>query len=51
MNPLNQKLILKETNMIVGTGWLPPRPDLRDYTQHKKEIKEFNKKLGIENQR
>lgn len=47
MNPLNQKLILKETNMIVGTGWLPPRPDLRDYTKQKEEIREFSKKLGI----
>lgn len=30
-----------------GTGWLPPRPDMRDYTEYKKEIMEFNKKLGL----
>jgi len=43
----NNKTVLTETNETVGTGWLPPRPDLRDYTEHKKEIKDFNKKLGI----
>jgi C1A family cysteine protease len=47
METLYNKLILPETNQIVGTGWLPPRPDLRDYTQHKDEIEEFNRKLGI----
>lgn len=47
METLYGKLILPGTNQIVGTGWLPPRPDLRDYTEHMKEIKEFNKKLGI----
>ena len=47
METLYGKLILPGTNQIVGTGWLPPRPDLHDYTQYKKEIKEFNKKLGI----
>lgn len=47
METLYGKLILPGTNQIVGTGWLSPRPDLRDYTEHKKEIKEFNKKLGI----
>jgi C1A family cysteine protease len=47
MEKLNGKIILPGTNQIVGTGWLPPRPDLRDYTQHKEEIEEFNRKLGI----
>jgi len=47
METLYGKLDLPGTNQIVGTGWLPPRPDLRDYTEQKKEIKEFNKKLGI----
>ena len=30
-----------------GTGWWPPFPDLRDYTEETKEIKEFseNKKI------
>ena len=26
-----------------GTGWLPPRPDLRDYSGYHKEIKALNK--------
>jgi C1A family cysteine protease len=47
METLYGKLILPGSGEIVGTGWLPPRPDLRDYTEHKKVIKEFNKKLGI----
>ncbi len=47
METIYSKLILPETNQIVGTGWLPPKPDLRDYTLNKKAIKEFNKKLGI----
>ncbi len=47
METLYGKLILSGSNQIVGTGWLPPKPDLRDYTRHKFEIKEFNKKLGL----
>jgi hypothetical protein len=39
MEPLYGKLIFPVTNEIVGTGWLPPMPDLRDYTQDSKEIK------------
>jgi len=35
------------SNEIIGTGWLPPRPDLRDYTEDQKEIKALSKKLGI----
>lgn len=30
-----------------GTGWLPPRPDLRDYTESNKEILALSKKLGV----
>ena len=47
MKSFFSKVTLQNTGETVGTGWLPPRPDLRDYTEHKKEIKEFNKKLGI----
>jgi hypothetical protein len=47
METLFGKLVLKDSNEIVGTGWLPPYPDLRDYTNDQKEIREFNKKLGI----
>jgi C1A family cysteine protease len=47
MESLYGKLILKETGEIVGTGWLPPKPDLRDYTFEQKDIKAITKKLGI----
>lgn len=30
-----------------STGWLPPIPDLRDYTPQTKEILTFNKKLSL----
>jgi C1A family cysteine protease len=31
----------------LGTGWLPPLPDLRDYTEDSKEIAPITKKLGL----
>jgi C1A family cysteine protease len=31
----------------VGTGWLPPLPDLRDYTESVPEIAAITKKLGV----
>lgn len=42
-----QKVKLPDTNEIVGTGWLPPRPDLRDYSPDHPEIAKFAKKLRI----
>ena len=30
-----------------GTGWLPPMPDLRDYSAEEPEIKLMSKKLGL----
>jgi C1A family cysteine protease len=47
MKTIYSKLHLQGNEKLTGTGWLPPMPDLRDYTQYQKEIKEFNKKLGI----
>jgi C1A family cysteine protease len=47
METLYGKLVLPGSNEIVGTGWLPPMPDLRDYTEYQKEIKAISKKLGI----
>ncbi|HEV8582870.1 MAG TPA: C1 family peptidase [Thermoanaerobaculia bacterium] len=38
---------LPETEKVVGTGWLPPVPDLRDYHEGKPEIAEMAKKLGL----
>ena len=31
----------------VGTGWLPPLPDLRDYTEAVQDIPEMSARLGI----
>jgi len=47
MNSLYGKLILQGTNETVGTGSLPPRPDLRDYSTEHKEVKPFLGKLGL----
>jgi len=47
METLYGKLVLPGSGEIVGTGWLPPRPDLRDYTHEHKDIKSISKKLGI----
>lgn len=48
MESMYGKLILPGTNQIVGTGWLPPMPDLRDYTEENPDIRPFIDKLGIE---
>ncbi|PIU49939.1 MAG: cysteine protease [Desulfobacterales bacterium CG07_land_8_20_14_0_80_52_14] len=38
---------IPEAEQLVGTGWLPPLPDLRDYTDTHPEITEMNKKLRL----
>ena len=38
---------IPQTQEIVGTGWLPPLPDFRDYTEQESDIPEMAKKLGI----
>jgi C1A family cysteine protease len=47
MNLLIKNEMTDGTYEIVGTGWLPPMPDLRDYKQDNMELEEMNKKLGI----
>jgi C1A family cysteine protease len=47
METLYGKLVLSGSSQVVGTGWLPPMPDLRDYTQDQKDIKAMTKKLGM----
>jgi C1A family cysteine protease len=50
MKPTYIQLPLKgQKETAPFTGWLPPRPDLRDYTSGTKEIKALTKKLGIDN--
>lgn len=41
-----EKVEAPETEEIIGTGWLPPMPDLRDYTEGHPEIIEMIHKLG-----
>jgi C1A family cysteine protease len=38
---------LPELGQTVGTGWLPPLPDLRDFTEEEPKITEMAKKLGL----
>jgi len=47
MYEMYQTVELPETLEVVGTGWLPPLPDLRDYTDEHPEIAGIAKKLGI----
>ena len=45
MNTFNQKINIDGYTEPIGTGWLPPKPDLRDYTADHREIKSITKKL------
>ncbi len=45
MNTFNQKINIDGYTEPKGTGWLPPKPDLRDYTADHPEIKSITKKL------
>lgn len=47
MNALYENVVLPEIDETLGTGWLPPMPDMRDYTEENKEILLAVKKLGI----
>ncbi len=47
MYPLYGKVKLPETGEIVGTGWLPPMPDLRDYSVEHPDVQKMAKKLGM----
>lgn len=47
MYAMYQKVEIVETKEIVGTGWLPPLPDLRDYTEEVADLPEMADKLGI----
>ncbi len=47
MNSTYQAVEIPETGCTVGTGWLPPLPDLRDFTEAEPKIDEMAKKLGF----
>lgn len=42
-----QKVELAETNEVVGTGWLAPSPDFRDYTEEHPDIAPMVENLGV----
>src|SRR5665647_3526094 len=44
---LNRKIWVSGVSHKVGTGWLSPHPDLRDYTTASSQITAFNKKLKL----
>jgi len=47
MYTLYKEVEIPETKERVGTGWLPPIPDLRDYSVEHKDIKDMAKKLRL----
>jgi C1A family cysteine protease len=47
MYELYKRVTIPDTGETVGTGWLPPLPDLRDYTEEHPQIAVMAKKLGI----
>lgn len=47
MYAMYNKVELPENTGTFGTGWLPPMPDLRDYSVEHEKIKGLGKKLGI----
>ncbi|MEJ2367967.1 MAG: C1 family peptidase [Acidobacteriota bacterium] len=47
MYEMYRKPTLSKTGRAVGTGWLPPLPDLRDYTAGHPDIEAMSRKLGI----
>lgn len=47
MSNESKQVKIPETQEMVGTGWLPPLPDLRDYTESDADIPEIAKTLNI----
>jgi len=47
MNGLYKPVELPEINQTCGTGWIPPQPDLRDYTEKTPEILKMANMLKV----
>ena len=47
MHAFCKNVTINDVNETFGTGWLPPMPDLRDYSADVPSIKAMAKKLGI----
>lgn len=44
---MNARIVLPDSR-VVGTGWLPPLPDLRDYNEDHPNLQQTLKKLGMD---
>lgn len=44
---MNARIVLPDRR-VVGTGWLPPLPDLRDYNEDHPNLQQTLKKLGMD---
>jgi len=47
VNPMLGHVKIPETQKIMGTGWLPDLPDLRDYTDEHPKIVKMTERVGI----
>jgi C1A family cysteine protease len=47
MYAMYKPVVIPEIGQTLGTGWLPPSPDLRDFTDAEPEIAKMAKKLGV----
>ena len=47
MNGLYKPVELRSINLTCGTGWIPPKPDLRDYTEETPKIQDMAKMLKV----
>ncbi len=47
---MQKAVFIEQQNVSFGTGWLPPLPDLRDYTDEKPELADLVKKIGFDPQ-
>lgn len=47
MNSIFKRAVNIDTGEVFGTGWLPPLPDLRDYTESDPAIAEMAAKLNV----
>lgn len=45
--PFTRKIEIPKIKEHLGTGWLPPLPDLRDYTEEHPEVVKMVEKLGV----
>ncbi len=47
MYTVYREVAIPGTDEVAGTGWLPPLPDLRDYTEETPEVAEMVQRLGL----